>query len=87
MIDSGQNLRSTVLKVGHHGSNTSSTTEFLKAVSPKVAVISCGEGNSYGHPSEKVLKRLQASGIEIYRTDQMGTIKIYSDGEKIIIDK
>lgn len=85
MIDSGQNLRSAVLKVGHHGSATSSTTEFLKAVSPKATVISCGKENPYGHPSEKVIKRLEASGIEIYRTDQMGTIKIYSDGEKFII--
>ena len=69
-----------VLKVGHHGSNTSSTENFLNQVSPEISVISVGEGNSYELPKEKILNRLEKIGTTIYRTDLDGTIQIISDG-------
>lgn len=73
-------LSADVLKVGHHGSSSSSTDDFLAAVSPKYAVISCGAGNSYGHPHNEALERLYDVGAEIYRTDESGTITIICDG-------
>ena len=72
-----------VLKVGHHGSNTSSTANFLKKVSPNYAVISVGKDNSYGHPAEQVLNRLERFHATIYRTDLNGTVIAVSDGENI----
>lgn len=69
-----------VLKVGHHGSSYSSSDAFLDAVSPKYAVISCGAGNSYGHPHSETISRLNDHDAEIYRTDVMGDITIISDG-------
>ena len=66
----------------HHGSQTSSTSEFIQAVDPKWAVISCGAGNSYGHPHEKTLSTL--SHVEVLRTDELGTIIFHSDGQKLI---
>ena len=83
MLDAGYDLKATVLKVGHHGSNTSTTDAFLKAVSPDCAVISCGEGNQYGHPHQEVLSRLVAAGVDICRTDQLGTILATSDGQRV----
>lgn len=71
-----------VLKVGHHGSNTSSSQKFLNQVLPEIAVISVGEGNSYGLPKDKVLDRLNKLECAIYRTDRDGTIQLISDGEK-----
>lgn len=78
MIDSGMPLKADVLKVGHHGSRTSSTEEFLSEVAPTWAVISCGMDNSYGHPHEDTLRKL--AGAETLRTDQLGTIEFHSDG-------
>ena len=69
-----------LLKVGHHGSNSSSGDDFLDAVDPAIALISCGEGNSYGHPHAEVLERLEAREIEIHRTDIEGSIVLISDG-------
>ncbi len=63
-----------VLKVGHHGSNTSTTSEFLDLVTPGTAVISCGVDNSYGHPHEETLELLESYGIKLYRTDRSGTV-------------
>lgn len=77
------NLQATVLKVGHHGSSTSTTNEFLKTVSPKYAVIPVGKDNTYGHPHAEVLSRLTSAGIKIYRTDQSGTIVATSDGKTV----
>jgi len=79
------NLTSTVLKVGHHGSDTSTSHEFLAVVDPQLAVISVGEGNPYGHPSDEVIERLEAKlGSEnIYRTDEQGTIEFITDGERL----
>lgn len=65
-----------VLKVGHHGSDTSSSEEFLNAVSPEIALISVGEGNSYGHPVKEILDRLKKIGATIYRTDENGDITV-----------
>lgn len=83
MIESGLELQSDVYKVSHHGSRTGTTEEFLKAVAPKYAVISAGEGNSYGHPHAEVLNRLRSGGIETFRTDEQGTIVASSDGQTI----
>ena len=75
--------KSDVLKVGHHGSQYSSTISFLKRVSPKYAVIEVGKNNSYNHPKEVTLKKLEDLGTKIYRTDENGTIILTSDGENI----
>lgn len=80
-LDEDDALQSDILVVGHHGSNTSSTAEFLDAVDPTVAVISAGFENQYGHPHDEVMQRLRFRGITVYRTDLEGTIEILSDGE------
>ncbi|WP_176762071.1 ComEC/Rec2 family competence protein [Natronincola ferrireducens] len=76
-------LQAQVLKVGHHGSNTSTCGEFLEVVNPKVAVISAGSNNPYGHPHQEVLEGLTKFPVAIYRTDKQGTIVIKSDGHRI----
>lgn len=73
--------QTNVLKVGHHGSNTSTSQEFLKQVKPQIAIISVGKKNKYGHPTATTLSRLQKIGAKIYRTDERGTITIISDGK------
>jgi len=84
MLDSGMPLQADVLKVGHHGSRSSSTQEFVDAVRPRYSVISCGKDNSYGHPHQEVLDVL--AGSTILRTDIQGTIVMHSDGESITFD-
>ena len=79
-------IQADVLKCGHHGSETSTSAKFLKAVSPASAVISCGVGNDYGHPDETITKRLQNAGISIYRTDTQGTILAVCDGKSITFE-
>ena len=81
MARSGLNLSADVLKSGHHGSRTSSSPEFLEAVSPSWAVISCGKGNSYGHPHEETLKKYAEHRIQVLRTDEKGTIIASSSPE------
>ena len=76
-------LQSEFLKVGHHGSNTSTSQEFLDIIQPEIAIISCKTGNSYGHPHKEVVERLKKFGSNIYRTDEQGTIVIRSDGDII----
>jgi len=76
---------STVLKVAHHGGKHSSTQAFLAAVKPKAAVISCGAGNEYGHPTPETLERLTAVGARVFRTDQSGELKAVSDGTKVTL--
>ena len=86
VIDSGLPLKADVLKVGHHGSHSSSTGEFFDAVSPTYAVISSGKGNSYGHPHEETLEALRERNVTIYRTDLLGTIHFHSDGKEFMIE-
>lgn len=83
LLDSGADLSATVLKVGHHGSDTSTSYGFLRAVMPQYAVISVGADNDYGHPNEVVLSRLEDAEAQIYRTDLCGTIIAQSDGETV----
>jgi len=82
-----KNLKSDVLKVAHHGSQYSSHAEFLKKVSPKYAIIQVGKNNSYNHPKDITIKKLEKLGVEIYRTDRDGTIILKSDGTNIEIKK
>ena len=78
-------IKSDVLKVGHHGSKYSTSSKFLEKVSPKYAVISVGKNNIYNHPEESTLKKLESKNIKVYRTDILGTIIFTSDGDNINI--
>lgn len=80
-------LQSNLLKVGHHGSKTSSADSFVKTVAPEYAIISAGKNNSYGHPHQDVLKIFDSLGIEILRTDELGTIRFSSNGEILMLEK
>lgn len=84
LLASREDLHADVLKVGHHGSHSSTSEEFLRIVSPQYATISAGRNNDYGHPHLSTLKRLERFGVHVYRTDTEGDIAIMSDGEKII---
>lgn len=83
ILNSGANLNATVLKVGHHGSDTSTTYPFLREIMPKYAVISVGSGNSYGHPTEDTLSRLRDADVKVFRTDLQGDIYCTSDGNEV----
>ena len=83
MLDNGIDLSADVLKAAHHGSRTANTEAFLERVNPEYVVISCGEGNSYGHPHAEVLNRLREMGIKVFRTDEEGTVVATSDGAGI----
>ena len=83
MIDSGMPLKADVLRIAHHGSTYSTSEEFLKAVSPRYAVISCGEGNAYFHPHGRVLNLLKVNDVWLFRTDLQGTVKCVSDGQEL----
>lgn len=83
LLESGCDLDATVLKVGHHGSSTSSSYVFLREVMPEFAVISVGKGNSYGHPHEEVMSRLYDARVTVYRTDEQGTVVAFSDGKTV----
>lgn len=80
-----KDIQATVLKVGHHGSKYSTTTTFLEKVNPTYAIISVGKNNSYNHPNQTTLDKLIKRNIEIYRTDEMGSIFLKTDGKKITI--
>ena len=85
LINKKAEIGSDVLKVSHHGSKTSSSEEFIKSVSPQIAVISAGIGNKYGHPHQEVLELLEKYDIKILRTDKDSDIKIISDGKNYAI--
>ena len=86
MLQAGLPLMADALKVGHHGSASSSTTAFLRAVAPAAAVISVGRDNDYGHPASVTLDRLDDIGARVHRTDQSGTVVAYSDGQAVRIE-
>ena len=75
--------RTRMLKVAHHGSRTSSSSDLLESWRPQIALISCGRGNTFGHPAPEVLDRLRSIGARVYRTDQDGEITLTSDGRDV----
>lgn len=81
LLASGANLTATILHLGHHGSNTSTGSDFLKAVNPQVAIYSAGIDNSYGHPDADITHRIKAFGAQLYGTDTEGTILVETDGK------
>ena len=83
IINAGYDLSSNVLKVGHHGSRSSTSDEFIKRVNPNISIISCGMNNDFGHPHKPTLSKLQSINSKIYRTDKDGTIVLISNGLKI----
>lgn len=85
ILNSGANLSATLLKVGHHGGDSSTTYQFLREIMPTYAVISVGEDNSYGHPTDNTLSRLRDADVKVFRTDMQGDIWVTSDGEHITI--
>ena len=85
LVASGLELKSDVLMAPHQGSKTSSSLEFLKAVDPKLVIISVGEGNDYGHPHKEVVDRYQGLGIRYLRTDYEGTITIETNGDEYFV--
>ena len=78
-----RSLKADIMQMGHHGSSTSNSADFIDAVSPKYAVIQCGEGNSYGHPHRETLTKLKKRNIEYFRTDEQGTVVFISDGREV----
>ncbi|MBR5424060.1 MAG: MBL fold metallo-hydrolase [Clostridia bacterium] len=85
MLYRGYDLRADVLKVAHHGSSSSTSRDFLEAVDPVLAVISCGKNNDNGHPHRETLALLNEEGIEYRRTDENGTVTVYGDGRNIFL--
>lgn len=83
LMATGKPLQADVLKVGHHGSDTASTPAFLKQVMPTYAVVTCGIGNTYGHPHQKALDNLRNNGITVYRSDVNGSVVFTSDGKTV----
>jgi competence protein ComEC len=79
-------LRADVLKVGHHGSRTSTAPALLARVRPRLALVSVGRGNGYGHPSALVLGRLAAAGAQVLRTDEVGSVVVRTDGRTISVE-
>ncbi len=86
LLGSGIDLKADVIKIAHHGSTSSSSIDFLSAVSPKYAVISCGKGNRYGHPEQMTLDELKQRNVELYRTDLQSTITCHSDGHHVTFE-
>lgn len=86
ILNSGLTLQSDVIKIGHHGSRSSTSVEFLDAVSPEYAVISVGENNTYNHPHEETLETLSQANIQVYRTDLSGDITFISDGVNLTVE-
>lgn len=87
ILNSGATISANILKVGHHGSSTSTSQSFLNRVNPSYAIISVGAGNTYGHPSQTVIDRLKAFGCKIFRTDLQGSIVITTSGSGWLVNK
>ena len=83
LVDAGMSLNADVLKVGHHGSYSSTSQVFLDKVDPEYGVISCGRNNEYGHPHDAPIGRLHRAEVELYRTDLMGSVVLVTDGDTI----
>lgn len=83
MLRNGRSLHALVLKAGHHGSNTSTSTPFLEAVRPQIVIVSAGKDNRFGHPNQEVLDRATAVGAIVLRTDELGTIEVITDGQQM----
>ncbi|MBI4812567.1 MBL fold metallo-hydrolase [Candidatus Falkowbacteria bacterium] len=83
LLESGIDLKADILKIGHHGSDNASSEEFLQAVLPRTAVIEVGKDNDFGHPSLRILKKLERIGAQVFRTDTDGTVTLLSDGNTI----
>ena len=83
ILGAGYDLSATVLKVGHHGSDTSTSYPFLREIMPEYAVIQVGKGNSYGHPTEDTLSKLRDAGVKVYRNDLQVTVICASDGDTV----
>lgn len=83
LLDMDADVEATVLKVAHHGSSTGSSYSFLRACMPQYAIISCGTDNSYGHPHDEVISRLNDADVQVFRTDLLGDILCYSDGQNV----
>lgn len=87
ILSGGEDVSCNVLKVGHHGSTTSSSEQFLEKARPEYAVISCGKGNKYGHPHKETLEKLKQIHANVLRTDEMGTIIIKTDGHNLQVER
>lgn len=87
ILNNNNDIQAQILKIGHHGSNTSTSKEFLNAVNPQYAIISAKTGNIYNHPSKKVMNLLEDNNIDVYRTDELGTIVMTTNGKDIKFDK
>lgn len=83
ILSKGYNVKANVLKLGHHGSSSSTSNDFLDKVSPSIVVASLAKGNDYGHPHKETLKKIKDRNLKFYRTDEFGTIVLESDGTKI----
>jgi competence protein ComEC len=84
ILNKGYNINADVIKIGHHGSKSSTSQKYLDEVNPKVAIISCGKGNDYGHPHKETLLKLKEKGIITFRTDVHKTVILESDGNNIV---
>lgn len=85
ILATGYDLECDVLKLGHHGSYTATSSAFLQKADPVYGVISCGKGNSYGHPHAETLAKLEDEDVQVYRTDRMGTVRAVSDGKNVTL--
>lgn len=83
LIDAGDNSKGTAVQAGHHGSSSSGSEAFLDAVNPQYMVISCGKGNFYGHPHAELLNSLRKRGVQVFCTDEQGSITVTSDGKTL----
>lgn len=87
ILKNGLNVQAQIIKAGHHGSNTSSSEDFINAVNPQYALISAKRGNTYNHPIKSVMQLFERKNIKVYRTDESGTIIMTTDGTSINFDK
>lgn len=86
ILSTCENIEATILKVGHHGSKTATTQEFLDAIKPKYALISCGVNNKFNHPNQEVLDRLDKQNVKIFRTDELGTITLTITKQDLVLN-